>query len=49
MSKKILISFSDTHGDWLETIRMKKGMTTIQDVVRDLVTRAYEKNMTTGE
>jgi len=38
-----LVTVTDTHADWLESIRTKKGVEYVQDVVRDLITTAYEQ------
>jgi len=43
MSKKILVTVTDTHADWLKSIRKKKGVDNVQDVLRDLITTAYEQ------
>ena len=43
MSKKILVTVTDTHAAWLESIRKKKGVEYVQDAVRDLITTAYEQ------
>jgi len=48
MSKKILVTVTDTHAAWLESIRKKKGVEYVQDVVRDLITTAYEQDKIKG-
>ena len=48
MSKKILVTVTDTHAEWLESIRKKKGVEYVQDVVRDLITTAYEQDKIKG-
>jgi len=42
MSKKILVTVTDTHAAWLESIRKKKGVEYVQDVVRELIAEAYK-------
>jgi len=42
MSQKILVTVTDTHAAWLEATRKKKGVEYVQDVVRELITQAYE-------
>ena len=41
MTEKILVTISETHSDWLEKAREKKGARTKQDVIRDLISTAY--------
>lgn len=45
MSERIVVTFSDKHSEWLEEMRKKKGLSTIQDVVRLIILNEYEKNM----
>lgn len=42
MSQKILVTVTDTHAAWLEATRKKKGMGYVQDVVRELIAKAYK-------
>jgi len=48
MSKKILVTVTDTHAEWLESIRKKKGVEYVQDVVRELIAKAYEQAKSKG-
>lgn len=46
MSERIVVTLSDKHSEWLEEVRKKKGLSTIQDVVRLIILNEYEKNET---
>lgn len=44
MSKSVKVTLTDTHYKWLDSVREKKGLDSPQDVVRDIVTKAYEQS-----
>lgn len=43
-NERIVVSIPTTHCNWLGDIQKKKGITSIQDAIRDLIMTAYEKD-----
>ena len=42
MSKRLVAAIPDEHYAWLEDVRTKKGLESVQDAARTIIADAYE-------
>ncbi len=44
MPERLVVTVPDKHAEWLEEIRVKKGLSSTQDVVRLIIMNEYERS-----